>query len=201
MSSFDEKARCERADLVAPYALSTLDRGESEVMQAHLPGCADCQREFEAIAPVTDALSAWRTQSFPPPMPLWDRVLERLDKRSEQIKAPSAASESARAAGWREPEWRNVAPGIACKLLSTDSEQDRVTMLVRLAPDASYPPHQHSSVEELYLLEGELWIDDRKLVPGDYSRAERGTSDQRVWSQTGCMCLLITSPSDQLQLG
>jgi anti-sigma factor ChrR (cupin superfamily) len=72
-------------------------------------------------------------------------------------------------------------------------------MLVRLARGVSYPPHQHASVEELYLLEGELWIDERLLRPGDYSRAEPGTSDRRVWSETGCMCLLITSPSDQLR--
>jgi anti-sigma factor ChrR (cupin superfamily) len=82
--------------------------------------------------------------------------------------------------------------------LSTDVEMDRVSMLVRLSPGAAYPPHRHASVEELYLLEGELWIDDRKLCPGDYNRAERGTSDRRVWSASGCMCLLITSPSDEL---
>jgi anti-sigma factor ChrR (cupin superfamily) len=101
--------------------------------------------------------------------------------------------------GWPEPQWKEVAAGISCKLLSTDVEVDRVTMLVRLERGASYPPHRHASVEELYLLEGELWIDDRKLLPGDYNRAEQGTSDQRVWSPSGCMCLLITSPSDQLR--
>jgi anti-sigma factor ChrR (cupin superfamily) len=72
-------------------------------------------------------------------------------------------------------------------------------MLVRLAPGASYPPHEHASVEELYLLEGKLWIDERHLSAGDYNRAAPGTSDQRVWSETGCMCLLITSPSDELR--
>lgn len=92
-----------------------------------------------------------------------------------------------------------AAPGITCKLLSTDAEADRVSMLVRLAPDTAYPSHRHAGLEELYLLEGELWIEDRKLRPGDYNRAEPGTSDQRVWSETGCMCLLITSPSDQLR--
>lgn len=100
---------------------------------------------------------------------------------------------------WQEPLWNEVAPGIACKLLSMDAEMDRVSMLVRLAPGISYPPHSHAGVEELYLLEGELWIEDRKLQPGDYNRAEAGTSDQRVWSETGCMCLLITSPLDELR--
>jgi anti-sigma factor ChrR (cupin superfamily) len=69
-------------------------------------------------------------------------------------------------------------------------------MLVRLATDTAYPPHRHAGVEELFLLNGELWIEDRKLHPGDYHRAEPDTADKRVWSETGCICVLITSPSD-----
>lgn len=34
---------------------------------------------------------------------------------------------------------------------------------------ASYPAHTHAGAEELHLLEGELWINGRKLVPGDYN--------------------------------
>ena len=99
---------------------------------------------------------------------------------------------------WREPAWKEVAPGISCKLLATDKETHRVSMLVRLAPGVDYPPHTHAGVEELHLLDGELWIDDRKLVPGDYNRAEAGTGDKRVWSETGCTCVLITSTKDIL---
>jgi anti-sigma factor ChrR (cupin superfamily) len=83
-------------------------------------------------------------------------------------------------------------------MLAADSEQHRISMLVRLAPGAAYPPHVHAGVEELHLLDGELWIDARKLYPGDYNRAERGTGDERVWSETGCTCVLITSTLDAL---
>lgn len=100
---------------------------------------------------------------------------------------------------WSEPEWEEVAPGISCKLLATDTERHRVSMLVRLAPGGDYPPHTHAGVEELHLLDGELWIDDRKLYPGDYNRAEPGTGDKRVWSETGCTCVLITSTRDILR--
>ena len=72
-------------------------------------------------------------------------------------------------------------------------------MLVRLDPNVEYPPHTHAGVEELHLLQGELWIDGRKLHPGDYIRAEPGTSDARVWSETGCTGVLITSPRDLLR--
>lgn len=100
---------------------------------------------------------------------------------------------------WNEPDWKEVGAGISYKLLSVDDERDLVSMVVRLAPGASYPPHTHAAAEELFLLEGELWIDDRKLQPGDYNRAEPGTSDQRVWSETGCTCVLITSSRDVLR--
>jgi anti-sigma factor ChrR (cupin superfamily) len=73
-----------------------------------------------------------------------------------------------------------------------------VSMLVRLAPGTDYPPHTHAGVEELHLLQGELLIDTRKLLPGDYNRAEPGSSDKRVWSETGCMCVLMTSTKDAL---
>jgi anti-sigma factor ChrR (cupin superfamily) len=87
---------------------------------------------------------------------------------------------------------------VFCKLLATDTEKHRVSMLVRLLPGVEYPPHTHAEVEELHLLEGELRIDERKLHPGDYNRAEAPTGDRRVWSETGCTCVLITSTRDIL---
>jgi anti-sigma factor ChrR (cupin superfamily) len=100
---------------------------------------------------------------------------------------------------WREPQWEQVAPGIECKLLATDAEKHRVSMLVRLAPGANYPQHTHAGIEELYLLDGELWIDERKLFPGAYNYCAPGTVDVRVWSETGCTCVLLTSTKDVLR--
>jgi len=99
---------------------------------------------------------------------------------------------------WAEPEWEQVASGIECKLLATDTARDRVSMLVRLAPGANYPGHTHTGTEELHLLEGKLCIDERNLCPGDYYYGVPGTSDGRVWSETGCTCLLVTSTTDIL---
>ncbi len=99
---------------------------------------------------------------------------------------------------WSGPEWQEVSPGIHCKLLATDVERHRISMLVQLMPGVEYPPHSHAEFEELHLLEGELWIDERKLHPGDYNRAEAPSADKRVWSETGCTCVLITSTLDTL---
>ena len=100
---------------------------------------------------------------------------------------------------WTEPDWREVAPGISCKLLASDEERHRVSMLVRMLPGIAYPPHRHAGVEELHLLQGELWIDASKLFPGDYNRAEAPTADAHVWTETGCACVLVTSTRDILQ--
>ncbi|MFL6604902.1 MAG: cupin domain-containing protein [Steroidobacteraceae bacterium] len=127
-----------------------------------------------------------------PSASLWARLSDRI--ATETRGAPVLQSPQS----WPEPDWTDVAPGIACKLLATDTEQERVSMLVRLGPGVDYPPHTHAGVEELHLLHGELWIGERKLHPGDYNRAEPGSVDTRVWSETGCTCVLITSTRDLL---
>jgi hypothetical protein len=43
-----------------------------------------------------------------------------------------------------------------------------------------------------------LWIDERKLVPGDYNYGAPATGDDSVWSETGCTCVLVTSTKDVL---
>jgi anti-sigma factor ChrR (cupin superfamily) len=132
------------------------------------------------------------TDLLHPSASLWTRLAERIAAETGGEPLLPGATLST------EPDWREVAAGIFCKLLATDQEKGRVSMLVRLAPGVAYPPHRHASLEELYLLDGELWIDDRKLAPGDYNRAEGGSVDQRVWSETGCTCVLITSTRDSL---
>ena len=135
----------------------------------------------------------WPTDVPHPALPLEERLAHRIaEDTGEPPVLPGKHS-------WSEPQWEEVAPGISCKVLASDREAHLVSMLVRLAPGGEYPPHTHAGSEELHLLEGELWIDDRKLCPGDYNRAEAGSGDQRVWSETGCMCLLVTSTKDILR--
>lgn len=198
MSSSSNNQRCDRQELVASYALAALECNESEFMQKHLPVCPECRQEYHTLSSVTDRLLAWRTQAPPPLEPAWHELVERISVVSQKKAVVPRVVDPAPIQSWNEPRWKEVTKGISCKLLSTDQERDRTSMLVRLAPGSSYPSHRHSGVEELYLLDGELWIEQRKLESGDYHRAEPGSVEQRVWSQTGCLCLLITSPSDQL---
>lgn len=185
--------RCDQSAQVQAYVLQTLPAGAAAAFEAHVASCPDCREELVALRPVTDSFVAWPTDVLRPSKSLQERLARRIAAETGGDPVPPPPRQ------WSEPEWDEVAPGILCKLLATDTERHRVSMLVRLLPGADYPPHTHAEIEELHLLDGELWIDDRKLYPGDYNRAEAPTGDQRVWSETGCTCVLVTSTEDVLR--
>lgn len=190
MSLVSDKHRCDQAELTSAYALRALPSSEMPALQAHISTCSDCRQELEALRPIVDSFVHWPTDVLRPSQSLWERLAQRIATET------NGAAMSPGTRQWTEPQWEEVAPGICCKLLATDTGTNRVSMLVRLAPGVDYPPHSHAGVEELHLLHGELLIDDRKLYPGDYNRAEPGSADKRVWSETGCTCVLMTSTRD-----
>jgi anti-sigma factor ChrR (cupin superfamily) len=186
-------SRSEKCGTTCAYALGVLRAGETAAAEAHIAACPDCRRELASLRPVVDCFAWWPIDVLRPTASLEARLAERI--ATETGKQPVALPAQA----WSEPEWEQVAPGIECKLLATDEERHRVSMLVRLAPGASYPAHTHADAEELHLLDGELWIDERRLFPGDTNYGARGARDERVWSETGCICFLDTSTRDVLR--
>jgi anti-sigma factor ChrR (cupin superfamily) len=192
MSTF-HASRCEQSEVTCAYAAQALAASEIAAAEAHIAACPDCQRELASLRPVLDRFVSWPTDVLRPPASLQARLAARIAEDTGKPPVPPPAPQ------WSEPEWEQVAPGIECKLLATDTTRHRVSMLVRLAPGASYPPHTHAGVEELHLLDGELWIDERKLFPGDYNYGAPGAGDNRVWSETGCTCVLVTSTKDTLR--
>jgi len=192
MSSRPNLNHCEMAEQTCAYALQVLPTGDVTEIQTHIASCSDCQREVENLRPLLDRFVSWPTDVLRPTTSLQARLALRIAEETGQQPVLPLARQ------WSEPDWEQVAPGIECKLLATDTERNMVSMLVRLAPGARYPAHTHAGVEELHLLDGELWIDERKLFPGDYNYGAPGTGDERVWSETGCTCVLITSTKDVL---
>ena len=183
----------EDSERVVLYALQVLPEDEIPTVEAHIAGCARCRQRLASLRPVVDSFAAWPPDGLlNPSASLWERLAEQV--AGEMRREPPLPLRR-----WAHPDWTEVAPGISCKLLSTDTERNRVSMLVRLAPGTDYPPHRHAGTEELHLLDGELMIDDRKLYPGDYNRAEPGSIDHRVWSETGCICLLVACTRDEIR--
>jgi len=192
MSPSPYEPRCDHIEVIPLLAAGALPADELHLAEVHVQACEQCREELDALRQVTQSFVYWPTDVVRPDQSLWKRVTQRVSAETGQTtELPASAATPA-------PEWEEAGAGISYQLLTTDAERGRVSMLVRLAPGAEYPPHRHAEFEELHLLGGELWIDDRKLHPGDFNRAEPGTADTRVWSETGCTCFLTTSSRDVL---
>jgi anti-sigma factor ChrR (cupin superfamily) len=170
MSNASGKRRCDQTDLVAVYALRALPAAEAIALEMHMASCSECEQELDSMRSVVERFHEWPTDVLRPSTSLWERLADRIAAETGGTPLIKPADTTPL------PEWDEVSPGIFCKLLSTDTQSHRVCMLVRLAPGVDYPPHTHAGREELHLLDGELWIDERKLYP----------------------CVLITSTRDVL---
>jgi RNA polymerase sigma factor (sigma-70 family) len=99
------------------------------------------------------------------------RLLDRLRKLQRLTKVSDAID-----AG-KEIEFPTVsvdpieAVGIVERRLFLDRVQRTRSMVVKVAAGVTYPLHRHRGVEEIYMLEGELIINDRVYLAGDYIRS------------------------------
>lgn len=183
---------CEWSDNVHLLAVQALPASEVAETEQHIAHCDECARELAAVRPAVDALTAWPTNILrPTTASLWERLATRI--AADTGRAPLARP------GRERTEWTEVATGIEVCILANEANDDRVSMLVRLQPNTDYPPHSHAGVEELYLLDGILLVDDKIMYPGDFLYSRPGTADARVYSETGCTCVLITSTRDELR--
>src|SRR5258708_37375561 len=129
--------RCAHSEVTCAYAGQALAASEVAAAEAHIASCPDCQRELESLRPVVDRFVSWPTDVLRPTTSLQTRLALRIAEETGKPPVPPPPRQ------WSEPEWEQVAPGIECKLLATDTERHRVSMLVRLAPGAPYPAHTH----------------------------------------------------------
>ncbi|MGE4061943.1 MAG: cupin domain-containing protein [Rhodospirillaceae bacterium] len=183
---------CAHSETTSAFAVQALSPQESAGAAAHIGGCRSCLAELQLLRAVTDRFTAWPRDILSAPASLGPRLAARIDP--DAGTGPDACPQEP----WSEPGWEQVAEGVECKVLAADPHAHRVSMIVRLAPGASYPAHVHADREELHLLDGELWIDETMLKPGGYYAAAEQTSDTRVWTKTGCTCVLTTSTKDIL---
>ena len=190
MNSKPDTHSQEHLDLVALFALQALPPRDIASAEAQISACEDCRQEVETLRPVVRSFVGWSTDVLRPAESPWDQLAKRI--ASETDTRPFVPPTETPL----KPEWEEPAPGVHVKILARNTENDRVSILVRLDPGADYPGHRHADSEELHLLHGILKVDDRTLYPGDFLHNEPDSIDHRVWSETGCTCLLETSAKD-----
>lgn len=71
-----------------------------------------------------------------------------------------------------ERRWRDTFPGV--QIMALWGVPEITSMLVRFAPGAGVPDHRHDVHEDCLMLEGEMFLGDILLRPGDYQLAPAG---------------------------
>lgn len=145
------------------------------------------------VLPEGLALLALAAPIAAPPARVKARLLARIRAERQKAPAPTAAVP----AGWRfesartSEGWRETFPGVRFKTLSVDDTRDVVMLLVEMAPGARFPDHPHDvSADEGVVISGDVNMDGRLMLPGDYYHAEIGTEHLNVTSPSGCTALL-----------
>jgi anti-sigma factor ChrR (cupin superfamily) len=86
--------------------------------------------------------------------------------------------------------WQPLLPGIEVKQLLVDRQAGTRSVLLRAAPGASLPPHQHHGYEECVVLEGEIRIGELTLRPGDYHCMPAGSMHPAVSARSAALVYL-----------
>jgi anti-sigma factor ChrR (cupin superfamily) len=89
-------------------------------------------------------------------------------------------------------------PGVSYKLISRDEERGYTTRLVRFDPGARYPTHRHGGTEEIFVLEGTVWVNGTLLKAGDYCRSDEGTEEVGTFTEDGAMAIVVSSDRDEI---
>ena len=78
---------------------------------------------------------------------------------------------------WQESQF----PGITIKILMEDKESGLITALFRCEPGARLPLHEHTDIEQTYVLEGSLVDDEGEATAGNYVWRPAGS---RHWAHS-----------------
>ena len=93
--------------------------------------------------------------------------------------------------------WTKTAyPGIEAKTLLLDRSSGLLTVLMKMAPNARLPDHEHVLIEQTYVLEGSLLCGEGECKAGDYVWRPAG-SRHEAWAgpKGGLMLAMFQVPN------
>ncbi|MGE3182968.1 MAG: cupin domain-containing protein [Phycisphaerae bacterium] len=201
-------------ELAAAYSAGAMSPDELAAFEAHLEGgCAVCEAAIRSY----DHAVVHLYQSIRPVSAsgaLRDRVLKCTES---DVRDDTPVGEQGAATGrqvWRDwsadsqeilirncamTGWQDTGvPGIEVRRLSVDRSRNQMTALFRMAPGTSYPKHIHDGPEECYVLQGDLCVGEQVMHAGDYQRMAPGTQHGVQSTENGCVLLIVSSLSDEM---
>jgi len=87
-------------------------------------------------------------------------------------------------------------PGIKMKVLYADKNSGMSTVLFQMEPGAIVPFHEHTGLEQTYMLEGSLEDEEGKAYPGSYVWRPGGTKHVAVAPNGAIFLSMFMSPNN-----
>ena len=172
----------DQRDVTSLYALDALDDSERQAFETHLgDGCQVCRAEVDALQAVAGDL-ALTAPVRPVPPTVRARVLATANSETAGSLAIIRSHEGT---------WTELAPGFFRKFLSP--RVGASVSLIRMEPGARVPRHLHTHVEHCYVVEGDVFVADEHLGPGDHHIAAKGTIHNGLTTEHGCLLLIAES--------
>ena len=163
--------------LAAEYVLGTLDGDERRQFTDELERDPALQELVEDWQQRLQGLE----QGGPPVEPsagLWKKIEAELgDGGTDELASVTLRSD--------EGDWQQFSDGIEKKILFLDQAARSQSYLLRFAPGARVPAHQHSSTEEILVIEGTCMIGDVYLEAGDFHAIVGDTVHPETFSEHG----------------
>jgi anti-sigma factor ChrR (cupin superfamily) len=86
--------------------------------------------------------------------------------------------------------------GIQFKTLFQDDKTGMSTLLVKMEPGAVVPLHEHTALEQTYVLEGSLEDDEGKALPGDFVWRPGGNIHEAVAPKGALILSVFMKPNE-----
>jgi len=190
----DRAATHDLTGVAALYALGALSQREARSFEEHITdGCTECRTELESFEVTVRALG-FSTPDVDPPSRARAELLARVgSSSSEPSFEPARSDETGQFVSihsW-DGEWRELVRGVLLKQLHVDPVTRITTSLVKMMPGASLPVHQHTGVEQIFIIEGDCQVAGHRLTAGDYHRAAAGSTHESTSTVSGTLFLLI----------
>ena len=88
--------------------------------------------------------------------------------------------------------WTKTAyPGVEAKTLLVDRSSGLLTVLLKMAPNARLPDHEHVLIEQTYVLEGAIHCGEGVCKAGDFVWRPAGSRHEAWAGPEGCVTLAM----------
>jgi hypothetical protein len=191
------------AELAPLYALDLLDLDERLWVETQVLECPDLAEELASYQAAVGVIP-YGAPTMPMAADLKDRLFDRLGLDPVEAvpeidpELPSPLKMFTIRAADLDWQPRRI-EGVQAVVLFRDEVSRTQHLLVKAAAGVVYPLHQHAGIEEIYMLEGELIIDDEVYLAGDYIRSYPN-SIHAPFTNTSCMFLIRACIDDNYEL-